>query len=74
MLIPDQEPSMRTLSGGRRLEITNADLSDSGVYKCAVSNPAGKTSRQFNLEVWGKTLTKVECAFRSSSMFSSTAN
>lgn len=47
-------PRVRILSGGRYLQINNADLGDTANYTCVASNIAGKTTREFILTVNGK--------------------
>ncbi|XP_031431207.1 LOW QUALITY PROTEIN: hemicentin-1 [Clupea harengus] len=44
-------PRLRILSGGRYLQINNANLPDAAQYTCVASNVAGETRRQFNLAV-----------------------
>ncbi|XP_026645393.1 hemicentin-1 [Microtus ochrogaster] len=44
-------PRVRILSGGRYLQINNADVGDTANYTCAASNIAGKTTREFILTV-----------------------
>ncbi|XP_035384811.1 hemicentin-1 isoform X2 [Electrophorus electricus] len=44
-------PRVRVLSGGRYLQINNADLGDTARYTCLASNVAGETTRHFNLSV-----------------------
>jgi hemicentin len=53
-IIPDQIRDIRILPSGRRLEISSADLTDAGKYKCVARNAAGKVERDFELYVWSK--------------------
>ena len=53
-IFPENESTMRILSNGRRLEITGADIQDSGRYKCVAENPAGRSEEEFNLNVWSE--------------------
>ena len=57
-IFAENEPTMRILSNGRRLEITTADVSDTGDYRCVAENPAGKVEENFKLNVWS------ECNFK----------
>lgn len=41
-------------SGGRFLQITNAQVSHTGRYTCLASNTAGDKSKSFSLTVFGK--------------------
>jgi Immunoglobulin I-set domain len=45
---------IRYLSNGRQLEITLAQESDTAVYICIATNVAGKATKEFALEVLGK--------------------
>ncbi|XP_035878268.1 hemicentin-2 [Phyllostomus discolor] len=48
-LVPAQRT--RTLQGGQRLEILDAQVSDKGLYSCKVNNSAGEAMRTFALTV-----------------------
>ncbi len=50
----ESDPNMRILSDGRRLEITGAEIGDTGDYKCVAKNAAGELNRDFTLNVWSK--------------------
>lgn len=47
----------QVLSHGRFLQITGAQVADTGRYSCLASNSAGDRSRHFNLNVLGKNTT-----------------
>ncbi|CAG5863670.1 unnamed protein product [Menidia menidia] len=49
LLLPDQRHQV--LSHGRFLQISEAQVSDTGRYSCLASNSAGDRSRHFNLNV-----------------------
>lgn len=56
-IFPDQtRGGIRRLSGGQRLEISSAEVGDTGRYKCVAKNPAGLVERDYTLNVWGKSL------------------
>lgn len=42
------------LANGRRLQIRNAQVSDTGRYSCRAKNVAGETKKYFDLNVLGK--------------------
>lgn len=42
------------MSGGRFLQITNAQVSHTGRYACLASNTAGDKSKSFSLNVLGR--------------------
>ena len=48
------DPNLRLLSGGKRLEIRSAYVTDTGEYRCYATNNAGELERKFMLNVWGK--------------------
>ncbi|KAL4635075.1 hemicentin-1 [Arapaima gigas] len=47
----EASPRVRILSGGRYLQINNAELGDGAQYTCIASNIAGNTTREFSLAV-----------------------
>jgi len=52
-LSTNQNDDIRVVSGGQRLEVNGAELSDAGDYKCEAKNAAGFIQRRFQLHVWG---------------------
>nr|XP_033816119.1 hemicentin-1 isoform X1 [Geotrypetes seraphini] len=46
-----QDQEHRILSGGRHLQISNAQVADTGRYTCIASNAAGDRSKSFSLNV-----------------------
>ncbi len=56
VLDPLQHPTFQFLAGGRQLRITNAQVGDSAMYRCFVSNKAGEDQVDFDLNVYGKTM------------------
>lgn len=51
LLVPDWRHQV--LSHGRFLQISGAQVADTGRYSCLASNSAGDRSRHFNLNVLG---------------------
>ncbi|MED6274712.1 Hemicentin-1, partial [Characodon lateralis] len=49
-LQPDQR--LRVLSGGRQLQISSAEKTDTGSYSCTASSAAGTTSKEYSLQVY----------------------
>lgn len=44
---------IRVLSGGRQLQISSAEKTDTGTYNCTASSAAGTTSKEYSLLVYG---------------------
>ena len=53
IISPDLDPNLRVLADGRRLEIIGARVTDAGSYKCVGENVAGKTEKEFDVDVHG---------------------
>ncbi|XP_035996829.1 hemicentin-1 isoform X1 [Fundulus heteroclitus] len=49
-LKPDQR--LRVLSGGRQLQISSAEKTDTGSYSCTASSAAGTVSKEYSLQVY----------------------
>ena len=45
---------LQLTSGGRRLQIASALVSDTGLYQCIATNEAGEAEERFELQVWGR--------------------
>ncbi|KAM7388095.1 hypothetical protein PAMP_024296 [Pampus punctatissimus] len=43
---------LRVLSGGRQLQISNAERTDTASYTCTASSAAGTTSKEYSLQVY----------------------
>uniref|UniRef100_UPI0037E9B6AB hemicentin-1 n=1 Tax=Semicossyphus pulcher TaxID=241346 RepID=UPI0037E9B6AB len=43
---------LRVLSGGRQLQISSAERTDTGSYTCTASSAAGTTSKEYSLQVY----------------------
>jgi len=50
------EADVRVVDGGRQLDVYNAHLSDAGSYTCTAVNAAGTASKQFVVNVIGKSV------------------
>ena len=55
-IYPEHNHDLQILGNGRRLEISSADIADTGRYKCVAKNTAGMIEREYNLHVWSKFL------------------
>lgn len=49
-----EDEAHHIMSGGRFLQITNAQVSHTGRYTCLASSSAGDKSRSFSLNVFGR--------------------
>lgn len=56
LVLAESTGRVRTLSGGRQLQISIAKKSDAGLYTCVASNVAGITKKDYNLQVYSKSL------------------
>uniref|UniRef100_A0A3B5LKZ5 Hemicentin 1 n=1 Tax=Xiphophorus couchianus TaxID=32473 RepID=A0A3B5LKZ5_9TELE len=57
-LKPDQR--LRVLSGGRQLQISSAEKTDTGSYSCTASSAAGTTSKEYSLQVYRPSIGRSE--------------
>ncbi|KAK7094973.1 hypothetical protein V1264_006443 [Littorina saxatilis] len=48
----DSDPRVQLSSGGRRLQISSAEVEDTGLYRCIATNEAGEAEETFDLQVW----------------------
>lgn len=57
VFVPDSELKLdqrvKVLSGGRQLQISSADRTDTASYTCTASSEAGTTSKVYSLQVYG---------------------
>lgn len=60
-LLADPTGRVRVLSGGRQLQISIAEKSDAASYMCLASNIAGNTKKEYNLQVYGRSLCNILC-------------
>ncbi|KAJ8794800.1 hypothetical protein J1605_018793, partial [Eschrichtius robustus] len=51
-VLADSAGRVRTLSGGRQLQISIAEESDAGLYTCVASNVAGTAKKDYSLQVY----------------------
>lgn len=56
-MLADSAGRVRTLSGGRQLQISIAEKSDAALYSCVASNVAGTAKKDYSLQVYSKLLT-----------------
>lgn len=51
---PLVDPNIKLFAGGRRLEVSNARVTDAGLYKCVAENIAGSTQHEYTVLINGK--------------------
>uniref|UniRef100_A0A4W3JWV4 Hemicentin 1 n=1 Tax=Callorhinchus milii TaxID=7868 RepID=A0A4W3JWV4_CALMI len=51
-LLTDTGGRVRVLSGGRQLQVSNAEPADSASYTCEASNVAGNSKKEYTLQVY----------------------
>lgn len=56
-----EDDTHHIMSGGRFLQITNAQVSHTGRYTCLASNTAGDKSKSFSLNVLGRYIWNMYC-------------
>ena len=52
----DLDPNVKLHAEGRRLELVNARVTDKGRYVCVGVNIAGRTTRDFIVNIYGESL------------------
>ncbi|XP_048772936.2 hemicentin-1-like isoform X2 [Ostrea edulis] len=52
VISPELDPNIRTFADGRRLELTSARVTDTGLYRCEGVNVAGSSQNEYELEVY----------------------
>lgn len=50
----DERDGFKTLLNGRKLVIAQAQVSDTGLYRCVAANPAGSHKKEFEVTVHGR--------------------
>lgn len=61
VISPELDPNIRTFADGRRLELTSARVTDTGLYRCEGVNVAGSSQNEYELEVYGRFLIVFFC-------------
>ena len=54
IIVLSENPHIRILNNGQSLQITNADIEDTGLYVCHAENEAGISEKSYDVEVHGK--------------------
>lgn len=52
--------SCQVLSGGRVLSLSSAQVSDTGRYTCVAVNAGGEQSKEYDLHVYGESITALQ--------------
>ena len=54
IISPELDPNIQMFADGRRLEIINARVTDTGLYTCRADNAAGSAEHDFDVAVYGR--------------------
>jgi hypothetical protein len=54
--IAENDANIQMSEDKRRMHIVKSRITDAGVYKCVARNPAGESSKTFEIEILGKIL------------------